>query len=156
MKKSIIKRSISLFTAALLALSLSVPVFAASAVSEEDADIVRAKNNIGDTASPMYSTTEGFNAGYINGPGGGSIKVTIGRSISTAYLQAAVSSNNNSGTILVCVRYPSGGMINLGSMSASGGHTTLKQVYGLSSGTYEFLFYPSGSGTFNVQGYIYK
>ena len=152
-KATIIKRSIGLLTSVAMLVFMSFPVCAAPAVSEDV--VVSTESNGGGTVSPMYSSIPGFNAANISG-GYGEVKVTIGKSISTAYFQAAVSPNNNSGTIRVSVKSPSGAYISLGGMLASGGSTNLKLVYGLSAGTYTFIFESSSFATFNVQGYIYE
>lgn len=152
-KATFIKRSIGLLTSVAMLVFMSFPVCAAPAVSEDV--VVSTESNGGSTVSPMYSHTPGFNAGYISG-GYGTLRVTIGKSISTAYFQAAVSSNNNSGNIEVFIEYPNGSIIGLGSMPASGGATILKTAYYIPSGTYTFLFYPSDLATYNVQSYIYE
>ena len=154
MKKSFTKRTISFLSAAILAISMAFPTYAASAVSNEPG-VSSTDNAGGGTISPMYSSIPGYNAAYIS-DGYGVVQVTIGKYISTGYLQAAVSSNKNSGVIEVFVKYPNGSIIGLGSMPASGGTTMLKQAYGLSSGTYTFIFEPSSLATFYVQGYIYQ
>ena len=148
MKKSFTKRTISFLSAVILAICMAFPVSAASAVSNEPG-VASTENAGGSTVSPMYSSIPGFNAGYISG-GYGVVQVTIGKYISTGYLQAAVSSNKNSGRIIVSVKFPNG------SMPASGGTTMLKLVYGLAAGTYTFIFEPTNLATFNVQGYIYQ
>ena len=91
MKKSIIKRSISLFTAAIFALSMSLPVCAAPALAGDE--VVATESNGDYGISPMYNSIPGAGAANISG-GYGEVKVTIGRPISTAYFQAAVSPNN--------------------------------------------------------------
>ena len=154
MKKSFTKRTISFLSAVILAICMAFPVSAASAVSNEPG-VASTENAGGSTVSPMYSSIPGFNAGYISG-GYGVVQVTIGKYISTGYLQAAVSSNKNSGSIIVSVKFPNGSIIGLGTMPASGGTTMLKLVYGLAAGTYTFIFEPTNLATFNVQGYIYQ
>ena len=152
MKQSTKRSLLSILMSVILTLTMVSPAYAASAVSEEP--IVISANDTG-MVSPMYSNTPGFNAGYISG-GYGQLTVTLGKHVSTGYFQAAVSNNKNSGTILVSVRYPNGSYVSLGFMSASGGNTTLKTAYGLSAGTYTFIFEPTSSATFNVQAYIYE
>ncbi len=152
-KATIIKRSIGLLTSVAMLVFMSFPVCAAPAVSEDV--VVSTESNGGGTVSPMYSSIPGAGAANISG-GYGEVKVRIGKSISTAYFQAAVSPNKNSGSIDVAVEYPNGSIISLGSMPASGGTTTLALSYYIPSGTYTFLFYPSNLATYNVQGYIYE
>lgn len=152
-KATIIKRSIGLLTAVAMLVFMSFPVCAAPAVSEDV--VVSTESNGGSTVSPMYSHNPGFNAGDISG-GYGELKVTIGKSISTAYFQAAVSSNKNSGSIEVFIKYPNGSTAGLGSMPASGGTTLLKVAHYIPSGTYTFIFQPTSLATFNVQAYIYE
>lgn len=151
MKQS--KRSLlSILMSVILTLTMVSPAYAASAVPEEPPVVISNDNGV---VSPMYSSIPGANAGYISG-GYGEIPVTIGKYISTGYFQAAVSSNQNSGNILVSVRYPNGSYVSLGSMPASGGHTVLKTAHTLSAGTYTFTFTASNLSSYNVQGYIYQ
>lgn len=154
MKNLIIKRTISYFTAVILAVFMVVPAYAATTAPEE-VNVVATETNSVDTISPRYSSTPGFNAGYISG-GYGELKVSIGKYVSTGYLQAAVSPNKNSGSINVAVKFPSGTIVGLGSMPASGGSTMLKTAHGLVAGTYTFIFEPTSLATFNVMGYIYE
>lgn len=152
-KATIIKRSIGLLTAVAMLVFMSFPVCAAPAVTEDV--VVSTESNGGSTVSPMYSSIPGFNSADISG-GYGEVKVSIGKSISTAYFKGAVSSNKNSGSIDVFVEYPNGSIINIGSMPASGGTTTLTVAHYIPSGTYTFIFYPSNLATYDVQGYIYE
>ena len=152
-KATLIKRFIGLLTAVAMLVFMSFPVCAAPAVTEDV--VVSTESNGGSTVSPMYSSIPGAGADDISG-GYGEVKVSIGKSISTAYFQAAVSSNDNDGFIEVFIKYPNGSTAGLGSMPACGGTTTLSVAHYISSGTYTFIFYPSNLAKYNVQGYIYE
>lgn len=152
-KATFIKRFIGLLTAVAMLVFMSFPVCAAPAVSEDV--VVSTESNGGGTVSPMYTSIPGFNSADISG-GYGEVKVTLVRSISTAYFKGAVSSNNNSGIIQVFIKYPNGSISAIGSMPASGGATPLAIAHYIPSGTYTFIFQPSNLATYDVQGYIYE
>lgn len=93
-------------------------------------------------------------AGYIPG-GGGQLPCTLGRYISSGYVQAAVSSNNSSGTVSCWVELPNGATQYLGTVPAAGGSTPMVPMYTLVSGTYYFIFQSTTTSQLNVSGYIY-
>lgn len=105
--------------------------------------------------TPRYSSIAAFNAGDISG-GYGTVKVSLVGNITNGGIQAAVSSNGNSGNILCSVTFPNGATQSLGTMYAGGGQTQTVPFYNIPSGTYTFTFYPSSTATFKVMGYIYE
>ncbi len=155
MKKSFVRRLFSMLVAVMMVVGASVSAMAAEVTPEVLAP-QEVSMSAEDEPMPIFNRAIAANSGNISG-GYGEIKVNLGKNVSYGGLEAAVSSNNNSGTISVSVRSPSGGYTTIGGMAASGGSTGITPVHGLGSGTYTFIFVCSNTtATFNLQCYIFE
>lgn len=146
----------------IISLCLSLVLFLFSAAFPVYAQEVTEANRLGDfvtmsepgVAVPMYDGIQAGTSGYISNYYG-TLTCTLGRYVSSGYIQAIVSPSTASGNVDCFVKLPNGFTKGLGSVPASGGSTQKVPMYTLQSGTYTFIFQSTTNATLSVAGYIY-
>lgn len=148
------KRLLSLVLAIVFCVSLVIPAASVSAVEVSTPEL-EVTSVPSDTVRPMYNAVRAGGSGPISG-GYGTISCTLGKYITNAGVQAAVSSSSASGNVTCMVQIPNGTIQYLGTVPASGGSTPIVPMYTLVPGTYTFIFQPTTTASLYVSGYIYE
>ena len=121
------KRLLSLVLAIVFCVSLVIPAASVGAVEVSTPEL-EVTSVPSDTVRPMYSSVPASGGGYISG-GYGTVSCTLGKYVTYAGVQAAVSPSTASGNVACMVQIPNGTIQYIGTVSASGGSTPIVHVY---------------------------